>query len=98
MGHGCDVGQGSTVKNGCSEIINYVLCIVRHPDGRTTGPDTCQGGQIRPGNLLPQGSRLVTFIGEGSSDYLVAACKHPARPYNVRYLPGQGLSVSCGEF
>lgn len=97
MGYGCDVGQGSTVKNGCSEIINYVLCIVRHPDGRTTGPDTCQGGQIRPGILLPQDSRRVTF-GEGSFDYLVAACKHPARPYNVRYIPGQGLSVSCGEF
>lgn len=99
MGHGCDVGQGSTVKNGCSEIINYVLCIVRHPDGRTTGPDTCQGGQIRPGILLPQDSRQVTSPeGKGSFDYLVAACKHPARPYNVRYTPPQSLSVSCGEF
>lgn len=97
MGHGCDVGQGLTVKNGCSEIINYVLCIVRHPDGRTTGPDTCLGGQIRPGILLPQDSRRVTS-GEGSTDYLVAACKFPARPYNVQYIPGQGLSVSCGEF
>lgn len=95
MGHGCDVGQGNTVQNGCPQTIHYVMCIVRHPDGRTTGADTCLGGQFLSGSLSPQESRRVV---DGNADYLVAACKNPARPYNFRYVPSsQGISTFCGQ-
>ena len=96
MGQGCDVGQGTTVQNGCSQTIHYVMCIVRHPDGRTTGANTCQGGQFISGSLSPQESRRVVF-GEGSTDYLVAACRNPARPYNFSYSPSKGISTFCRE-
>ena len=96
MGHGCDVGQGTIVKNGCAQTIHYVMCIVRHPDGRTTGANTCQGGQFLSGSLSSQESRRVVS-GEGSTDYLVAACKNPARPYNFSYSPNKGISTFCGE-